>query len=131
MKTRIYLFIFFCITLFSLGFFILIFSNVDPYSSDTLTISMFFISLFIFLTGLLTLIGFYLRVKFTNNEVFYANFKPSLRQATLFSLAFSGVLILNSLQVLTWWDGIMFALSILLVELYFQNKLISNNQLQK
>lgn len=128
MKTRLYLFVLFCITLFSLGFFILMLFNTNPYNSDIFTVSMFFVSLFIFITGIITLIGFYVRVKMSNNEVFYANFKPSLRQALLFALAIVGIFVLNSLKVLTWWDGIMLALSILLVEMYFQNKLISNKQ---
>lgn len=122
MKTRLYLFVFFCLTLFSLGFFILILSNINPFDSDILTISMFFVSLFIFITGILTLIGFYIRVRVSNNEIFFANFKPSLRQATLFSLALIGILIFQSLKVLTWWDALMLTLSILLIELYFQNK---------
>ena len=83
---------------------------------------MFFVSLFVFITGILTLIGFYIRVKISNNEVFFANFKPSLRQAALFSLALTGILALQTLRVLTWWDALMLALSILLIELYFQNK---------
>lgn len=130
MKTKIYLFILFCITLFSLGFFILILFNTNPYQEDILTISAFFASLFIFIAGLLTLIGFYTRVKMSNNEIFYSNFKPSLRQALLISFAMVGVLILNSLDVLTWWDAIMFILSIILLELYFQNKFINNKQLK-
>lgn len=124
MKTKLYLFLFFCLTLFSFGFFILILSNINPYESDILTISMFFVSLFIFISGILTLIGFYIRVKMSNNEVFFANFKPSLRQAVLFSLALMGILILQTLKVLTWWDALMLSLSILLIELYFQNRKI-------
>ena len=131
MKTKVYLFILFCITLFSLGFFILILFNVDPYNADILSQSAFFISLFIFIIGILTLIGFYVRVKITNNEVFYANFAPSVRQSILVALVIVGLLVLKTLQVLSWWDGAMFALAILLLELYFQNKQISNNKLQE
>lgn len=128
MKTRMYLFLLFCITLFSLGFFILILFNVNPYQSDLLTNSMFFVSLFIFITGILTLVGFYFRVKISNNEIFFSNFTPSLRQASLFSLTIVGILVLESLRVLTWWDAIMLALSILLIELYFQNRNITDKK---
>lgn len=127
MKTKSYLFVLFCVTLFSLGFSVFMFLNINPYTSDALTIGMFFLSIFIFLTGIITLLGFYFRVKITNNEVFYANFFPSLRQATLLSIVIVGLLILKSLKVLAWWDGIMFALAIALLELYFQNKNIDNN----
>lgn len=131
MKTRVYLFLFFCLTLFTLGFFILILFNIDPFDSDLLSISMFFISLFVFITGILTLIGFYFRVKISNNEIFFANFKPSLRQAILVSLVIVGILVLNTLRVLTWWDALMFTLSIFLIELYFQNKHISQKILKQ
>ena len=131
MKTRSYLFALFCITLFSLGFSVFMIFNTNPYGSDVLTISMFFLSLFIFLTGILTLLGFYFRVKISNNEVFYANFYPAIRQAGLLSFVIIGLLVLNSLKVLTWWDAIMFALAILLLELYFQNKFIDNKHISQ
>ena len=131
MKTKVYLFLFFCITLFSLGFFILILFNVDPYSADILSQSAFFVSLFAFIFGILTLVSFYVRVKISNNEVFFANFAPSVRQSVLVALVFVGLLVLKTLQVLTWWDGAMFALAILLLELYFQNKQITSNKLQE
>lgn len=124
MKTRIYLFIIFCITLFALGFFMLILLNIDPYKSDFLTISIFYITFAVFIMGIITLLGFYFRIKMNNNEVFFSNFKPALRQAFLITLVIVGLLILRTLRVLTWWDGIMFALAILLLELYFQNKKI-------
>lgn len=124
MKTRLYIFIIFCINLFSLGYLIMILFNYNPYYADNFTITMFFISLFLFLSSILSLIGFYIRIKIYNNEVFYANFAPSLRQAILISLVIVGLMVLNSLKVLTLWDGLMFAFSILLLELYFQNKQI-------
>lgn len=131
MKTRSYLFILFCVTLFSLGFSVYMLLGTDPYASDALTISIFFISLFIFITGLLTLLGFYFRVKISNNEVFYAHFYPAIRQAGLIAFVLVGLLILNSLRVLTWWDAIMFALAVLLLELYFQNKNIDNKNIDQ
>jgi len=127
MKIKNNLFILFCIILFTFGFFILLLINTNPFEADYLTITMFFLTLYIFITGLLTFIGFYYRIKKSNNEIFYANFYPSLRQASLISLILVGLLVLSSLKVLTWWDGIMFSLAIILLELFFQNK---NNKIK-
>lgn len=122
MKTKNLLFIIFCITLFSLGFLAYIVFNIDPFKSDFLTISMLYISVLSSITGLLTLIGFYIRVSKSNNEVFYHNFLPSLRQALLIGIIITGLLALRTINVLSIWDGMMLALAIILIELYFQNK---------
>jgi hypothetical protein len=126
-NVRFYLFVFFCLTLFSLGFFVLILFNINPFTADLFTLSIFYISLFIFLTGIFTLLLFYLRIKLSNNEIFFANFNPSLRQSILISLSIVIILILKTLNVLSWWDGLLFVFSILLIEMYFQNKQIIKN----
>lgn len=129
MKTKLLIFIIFCINLFSLGYLIMILFNYDPFYSDNFVLIMFFISLFLFLLTILTLLGFYIRIKIYNNEIFHAIFFPSLRQAILFSIVTVGLMILSSLKILTLWDGTMFALAILLLELYFQNKQIKHTNI--
>lgn len=121
-SVKFYLFGLFCITLIALGIFVLILLNTDPYSADILTIIVFYISLYIFNVGILTFIGFYLRVARSNNGLFYLNFKPALRQATLISLIFVSLLVLKMMKVLNWWDAVMLSLAILLFEMYFQTR---------
>lgn len=119
---KIYLFSLFCVTLISLGIFILILFNIDPKSSDILTISAFFASFYVFFVGILTLIGFYIRVAYTNKEIFFAHFSPAFRQSALMGLIIITLLMMKTLDVLNWWDAITVSLAIILTEMYFQTR---------
>jgi amino acid transporter len=86
------------------------------------TIIAFFVSLFFFLFGLATAIGFYLRRWWMHNEVLFANVKVAVRQGFLVSAFFCTLLILSATRLLTWWDGVILAISFLLIELYFKTR---------
>ncbi|PIP21651.1 MAG: hypothetical protein COX39_01860 [Candidatus Nealsonbacteria bacterium CG23_combo_of_CG06-09_8_20_14_all_40_13] len=122
MTLRHYLFLLFSSTLVSAGIWLVIFFNIDPTSADIMSISAFFASLFWFLAGFLTFIGFYLRNWFGNREIIYANLSPSLRQAILISIAATGLLVFSYLKVLSLWTAIPFVIICLLIELYFQSR---------
>lgn len=122
MTLKHYLFTLFSTTLIALGAWLVIFFNVDPKSADALTITAFFASLFLWITGILTFLGFYLRIWLSNREIIFANLPPSFRQAILGTLAFVGLLVFKYLQVLNWWTAIPFVIICLLVELYFQTR---------
>ncbi len=122
MKLTKQLFSVFALTLMALGLFLAILFNVNPDTTDLITQITFFISLFIFLSGLFTFIGFYLRVYLSNHEIIYANFPIALRQAILVSLLIVGLLALNALRVLNIWSGIIFVLILIIIELFFRSK---------
>lgn len=122
MKIKIYLFTIFILTLISLGTWFLILFNINPYTTDLISRCAFFASLLIWTTGILSLILFYLRIKLSNKEIIFAFLPLSLRQAFLFSLAFVVVLILSSLNVLSWWSAILTVLSILILDLFFKTR---------
>lgn len=128
-SVKFYLFCLFSITLLALGIFIMVLFNSEPENSDIIVKGTFFSSLFVFFCGILTFIGFYLRVARSNNKMFFSNFIPSLRQATLFSLLIISLLILRSLKLLNWWDVIMLTLCLMLFEMFFQTR--SQNILSK
>lgn len=97
----------------------LILFYVNPYNSGALGLIAFYVSLFFASIGTLTLIGFYLRVWFSKNEILFAHVNPSFRQAILLSIILVGSLVLQAFRLLTWWDGALFVLSIVLIEFYF------------
>jgi Ca2+/Na+ antiporter len=82
----------------------------------TLLVSMFFTIL-----CLVSLVGFVARVRHSNNELLFDSFKTSLRQGFLFGLYALGILGLASLKLLTWWDALLLALSLILFEIYFKS----------
>ena len=82
----------------------------------------FYITLFLALTGTLTIIGFYLRVYFKRNEVYYENINVAFRQGLLVALAVCGLLALQAIRVLTWWDSLILILVLLLIEFAFTTR---------
>lgn len=122
MKLKQALFSLFSMTLLAFGGWLTILFNVDPTRADNFILITLYASIFSFITGILTFIGFGLRVILSNREVIYANLAPSLRQATLAALAIIGLLFLQSLRVLSAIDAGALVLALLLLELFFRAK---------
>lgn len=96
--------------------------NVDPQAADILTIGALFGSLFLALSGFLTLIIFYLRVKKSNFEELFTQLPIATRHAALISLVISGLIFLQMLRVLGWWEAALFLLIIVLLESFFRTR---------
>jgi amino acid transporter len=79
------------------------------------------ISLFFSLLCLVALAGFFFRIKKSNNELLYEAIKTSLRQGLLVGIYAVSILGLAGIQLLTWWDGLLLALSLILFEIYFKS----------
>lgn len=106
----------FCISFFA---WILTVIKLDPFESTGLALFFFFLSLFVTLTSLFTLLGFFVRRFVTRNEILYNHFNVSLRQGLLLSLCTLILLTFLLLGVLTWWDGFLVVLIAFLFEWYF------------
>jgi hypothetical protein len=107
---------------------LLIFMPLSGYSiyflnplMGTWAITTLITSLFFTLVCLVTLVGFTFRVRANNNEVIFGAFKTSLRQGFLVGLYALAVLGLASINLLTWWDALLLALSLILFEIYFKS----------
>ena len=92
---------------------------INPENSQFLALSCFFVSLFFALAGTFTILGFYIRTLLSHNELYYANINISFRQGFLLALCLIGVLGLQALRLLTWWDGTLFVAILVLIEFYF------------
>lgn len=90
--------------------------KMGPTAIATLLISVFFV-----LTCSSALLGFLIRTRASNNELVFVSFRTSLRQGLLIGLFALGVLGLSSIGLLTWWDGALLALSLILFEIYFKS----------
>ncbi len=122
MKLKQSLFSLFTITLLSFGGWLTILFNTDPLDADTLIFVALYASLFLFIMGVASFIGFGIRILLSNREILYAFFGPSVRQGTLIALALTGLLFLQSLRVLSAIDAGAFLLAIGLIELFFRAK---------
>lgn len=122
MNIKTNLFIIFSITLLALGVWLMILFNINPKNADWLEKLAFFGSLLLLLSGTLTFIIFYFRIWFSNKEVIYSYLPIAIRHSVLISFIAVSLLFLNALDVLTWWDGIILVVVIILIELFFQTK---------
>ena len=101
---------------------ILIVLNTNPTVGGRNIVIFFFIGLFFALVGTFSLIGFYLRLWFSKNELIYSHLGPSVRQAVLLSLCIIFLLGLQILRLVNIWTGILIVLAVLALEFFFRTK---------
>jgi len=99
---------------FSLGS-ILIFT--DPNSSGAFIHFFFYLSLFLFVLGLFTLVELYMRSKM-GETLYITRLTHSLRQAIFLSFLITGSLFLLARGFLFWWVLLSFVLFIIVLEIF-------------
>lgn len=104
-----------------LGFLLIVF-KLSPFVSSGVSLSLFFVTLFVALSSSLTVLGFYFRVWLFKNEIFYQHINIALRQGIVLSLIVIFSLVFQMLRVLNWWSGILLITAALLLEFYFASR---------
>lgn len=94
---------------------------VDP-ERGLIAFGSFFLSFFLLLVSLFTIIGFYLRKRISNNEVLYMNLKTAFRQGTLVGLYGTLLLVMQAAQILNIWDAVLLAVIIIVMDLFFKGR---------
>lgn len=92
---------------------------INPVESGVVGLILFYSSLFFGLVGFLSLIGFFIRRRLSNNEVLYANIGIAFRQGVLLSLIVTINLGLQQVGELNLVKGSLVAVIIFLVEVFF------------
>ena len=114
-----YLLSIFIATVFGWASWGVVVKKLSPFTSPQLALSLFYASLFVALTGTLTLVFYYLRAWLNKGEIYNAHLNISLRQGMLLSAMISIAIGFQRLKVLTWWDGLLLLAIVLLIEFYF------------
>ena len=106
--------------LIALAAWVLVILNIDPDKSGTVGQILFYVSTFLFFAGI-TIIFFTRLRRFAgdSDDCALAYMGISFRQGILTALLIIGFLFLQQLKILTWWNGALLVVGILLVELYF------------
>ena len=91
---------------------------LDP-RKGAIAITVFLVATFAAVMCTFSLLGFLLRQKISNNENLNENVRTSMREGFLLGLYAVGVLGLGATRLLTWWDAILLAFSLVLFEIYF------------
>ena len=98
---------------------IVVITNLSPFISGYLALTLFYASLFIALTGTFSLLNYYLRLAINKSKNYFQHLNTALRQGSLLSVMICVGLAFQRLRVLTWWDALLLLIIVLLVEYYF------------
>lgn len=101
---------------------IIVVRGLSPFGNLGLSLTFFFLSLFIALTCSFTVLGFYFRLWLFRNEIFYKHINIAFRQGLFLSVLMVFTLVLQMLKVLSWWSGILLIVFTVLLEFYFSSK---------
>jgi hypothetical protein len=96
--------------------FTVVVTKLDPFTDGTLALTLFFMTLFFAVSASLAVIGFYIRIWWRRNEIYYQHISVSFRQGIFLSFGVCCILAFQSFRVLTWWDALLIGIAIVLVE---------------
>ncbi|MFC1608802.1 hypothetical protein ACFL2R_02465 [Patescibacteria group bacterium] len=109
-------------TVTSLIVWLVVINGIDPIEAGLVGQVFFYLSFWLFLSGVFVLFLSWLRKFFMGEEIAFACLGMSFRQGVLLSLIGVGLLFMQGAGVLVWWDGFLLATGVFLVELYFLSR---------
>ena len=121
MTLRSYLIIMLLTTLVCWTAFIFILSTVNPEITNWLGFSLFYLSLFLALSGSAALAGFLVRFVGLRHELAFYSVKTAFRQSFLFSFLIIAVLFLLAYNLFTWVNLFFLVIGLSLLEFFLIN----------
>jgi len=118
MTLKNYLLVMGVLSAFCWGIFLFVASLVDPTSTNWLGFSLFYLALFLSLSGTGALIGFVIRFIAAKKQLAFNLVKLSFRQSFLFSLFIIFLLILKSQQLFNWLNLFLLLIIFTIIELF-------------
>ena len=106
-------------SLLSWGAWLLVLFSIDPLEAGTLGLTIFYLSLFFSSAGTLAVAGFYVRRLVLKRQIVFHSVTNAFRQGILFAVLIVGSLYLQSLELLTWWNTVLFVLALTILEVFF------------
>ncbi|MFH1385549.1 MAG: hypothetical protein ABIG65_00690 [Patescibacteria group bacterium] len=92
---------------------------VSPEGGGTSILILLFLSLFLALCGIFSLMGFYWRQRRKTNALAQSLLTISFREGTLLSILLVGFLIMKVYQVFYWWTALIFLIITVAIEMVF------------
>lgn len=96
--------------------------KLDPYQEPNLALPLFFLSLFVALSGTFTLLLAFLKKWRTKDQIYVKHIMISLRQGILLSLCTTACSGLLSLGLLRVWNGLLLVTLMMLIEFFLSGK---------
>jgi hypothetical protein len=100
----------------------LVINYVDPERSGIMGKVLFYLIFFFFLSSFFNLVLLWIRKRALGQEAVALNISLSFRQGALLAIFAIGMMGLQSMRILIWWDGLLLLAAIFIIELYFLNK---------
>ena len=106
----------------------LVIGNIDPNEAGVFGFLFFYASLFLALSGTISVIGFLLRKQLIkNDEIAFHHVRHTFRQGIFISLLILLILLMSQYQLLNWWTGMIAMLLFLVLEsIVFANRKYRN-----
>jgi len=95
---------------------------LSPEESSLLVFLLFYVSLFFALLGSFSLIGFFVRVWFSREQIIFRHLGVSFRQSVWFAILLVGTLILQGSGFLRWWNVLLLILFLVIIEFFFLSR---------
>ena len=119
MTLRQYLILMSLGTLVAWGAFALVLKYLNPENAGTLGFVFFYLSVFLGITGTLTLLGFAWRYFRHREEVLFRHVSISFRQGVILAVMVVSALFLQANKLLTWWNLSLLILGLTLLEFFY------------
>jgi len=118
MTLKSYLSIMFLATILCWGSFLLVINAINPETTNWIGLFLFYLSLFLSLTGTISVIGFLVRFIFLKHELVWDSVSAAFRQSFLISIFVVISLILLAYDLLNWLNILFLIIGLSVIE-YF------------
>ncbi len=118
MTLKNYLFVMSVLTAICWGIFIFVASLIDPTATNWWGYGLFYLALFLSLSGTTALMGFVFRFVALKKELAFNLVKVAFRQSFLFSSFIILLLILKSFQLFNWVNLLLLVIIFAILELF-------------
>lgn len=125
MSLKVFLALIILGTIISWSSFGLVIFYFDPEQIGPLGFGIFYLSLFLSLSGAIFLLSDWLKAKIFKKQLLFIRLRNSVRHAIIFTALILGWAILQSQDLLHWWNLLLFILILTVVEFFFMS---SNKQ---
>ncbi len=118
MTLKSYLFVMGVLTAICWGIFLFVANLVDPEATNWFGFLLFYLSLFLALSGFVSVIGFLVRFVALKKKLAFNLVKISFRQSFLVSLFVIMLLIMKSQHLFNWFNLLLLLIIFLILELF-------------
>src|SRR6056297_3108826 len=100
------------------GVFVYIMMIVDPFVTNWAGLVLFYVSLFLALSGAFAILGFVIRFIGLKKELAFHSVKTAFRQSFLFSFLIVAMLFLQAHGLFSWTNALFLAIALTLLEFF-------------